>query len=623
MRRCALLLALVSILIPAAVRALAPPAGGPPPLDPRMPELFRAVGRDDAAAVKRILSGGVDPEVRNFVEMTPLIYAAAANRPAAARALLAAGAKVNTPSPMGSALTMAETDGHEAMATLLLDQGAAPEAARRDGIQPLMLAAWHGQLNLTRRLLDKGARVDARNNDAATALSYAARGGSAEVVSLLLERGAAVDAADSRGWTPLMYAAGNGRAAAAKALLAKGAGHSARESRGRTPLLLSATYGGDADTVRCLLDGGADPNSKDNRGRTALAIAASRSYAPVVELLKARTSGTAVSKARSPRDAAVAGLTLIQSSQATFVKKLGCVSCHHQSLGMLTMAVARQQGFRVDEKLAKGQLDRCAEGGEAFTPFYQAALKNPELAAQIPFGEIDELDTADGWVLAGLAAEKVPASPGLAMMTTLLARRQAEDGHWGFTLPRVPSQSSRITTTALAVKNLQTYPPQEGPAEAKKRIARARTWLATATAPTSEDRAFRLLGLKWAGAGGPELEAAAAAVRKDQRPDGGWAQLDALRSDAYATGQALYALLETGRIAPTDPVVRKGIGFLCRMQDDDGSWFVNKRAAPLNFYTDVGFPHGESQYVSFAGTCWATMALMKSERATSGQTGRK
>ena len=614
MRKLLPILVSITCLAPAAVGALAPPAGGPPKLDPRMPELFLAVGRDDAGAVKRLIAGGLDPDVRNILEMTPLIFAATANRPAAAKALLELGAKVNAPSPMGSALTMAETEGNEALAQLLLERGAAPEADRRDGIQPLMLAAWHGQVEVTRKLLDKGARVNAKNNDGATALAYAARGGSAPTIRLLLERGAAVDAADSRGWTPLMYAAANGHATAANVLLAKGAKCGAREKQGRTPLLLSAAYGADGETTKCLLDGGADVSAKDDRGRTALATARVRSHGAVTELLKGNGPAAAI-KPRAPREAAVAGLALIQSSQATFVKKLGCVSCHHQSLGMMTTAVARANGFTVDEKIAKGQLERCIEGGAELAPFLEAALKKSELATQIPFSEIDELNTGDGWVFAGLAAEKVPANPGLTGATTLLARRQAEDGHWGYTMDRAPMQSSQITTTALAVKNLQSYPPQEDAAQTRKRIARAKAWLVAVPGKTSEDRAWKLLGLKWAGANPAELGAAAAAIRKDQRPNGGWAQLDALRCDAYATGQAIYALREAGGATAADPAIDKGIDFLCRTQDDDGSWFVNKRAAPLNFYTDAGFPHGESQYASFAGTCWATMALMKSAGA--------
>jgi hypothetical protein len=37
---------------------------------------------------------------------------------------------------------------------------------------------------------------------------------------------------------------------------------------------------------------------------------------------------------------------------------------------------------------------------------------------------------------------------------------------------------------------------------------------------------------------------------------------------------------------------------------------VHSRAVPLLPYVDGGSPHGKLQFISFAATCWATMALM-------------
>ena len=82
-------------------------------------------------------------------------------------------------------------------------------------------------------------------------------------------------------------------------------------------------------------------------------------------------------------------------------------------------------------------------------------------------------------------------------------------------------------------------------------------------------------------------------------------------SDAYATGESLYALYEGGGIDPaTDGAYTRGVEYLLRTQDEDGSWFVNKRATPVNNFMDTGFPHGESQYISYGATCFATMSLM-------------
>jgi hypothetical protein len=93
--------------------------------------------------------------------------------------------------------------------------------------------------------------------------------------------------------------------------------------------------------------------------------------------------------------------------------------------------------------------------------------------------------------------------------------------------------------------------------------------------------------------------------------------LPTLASDAYATGEALVALLETGALRPGDPVVRRGVDFLLRTQLADGSWFVARRAIPLQPYTDSGFPHGRDQFVSASATQLATQALIHSARRTS------
>jgi hypothetical protein len=93
-----------------------------------------------------------------------------------------------------------------------------------------------------------------------------------------------------------------------------------------------------------------------------------------------------------------------------------------------------------------------------------------------------------------------------------------------------------------------------------------------------------------------------------QRNDGGWGQLPALESDAYATGQALVALQTAGH-GVSSPEYRHGAAFLLRTQLPDGSWHVRSRSFPVQPMRDSGFPHGKDQWISAAGTSWAAMAL--------------
>jgi squalene cyclase len=126
---------------------------------------------------------------------------------------------------------------------------------------------------------------------------------------------------------------------------------------------------------------------------------------------------------------------------------------------------------------------------------------------------------------------------------------------------------------------------------------------------TNQDRAFRLLGLAWGGAPASAIREEARSLAALQRADGGWNQLPAMDSDAYATGEALFALGYAGRMSASDPVYRKGLDYLLSTQASDGSWHVKSRSIWLQPYLESGFPYGRDQFISTAGTAWATLAL--------------
>jgi hypothetical protein len=115
--------------------------------------------------------------------------------------------------------------------------------------------------------------------------------------------------------------------------------------------------------------------------------------------------------------------------------------------------------------------------------------------------------------------------------------------------------------------------------------------------------------LKLAGAGAEDVRLAARDLLQTQRPDGGWAQLENMDSDAYATGSALVMLHETGSLPADDPAYQRGAAFLLKTQKDDGSWHVRSRSRPFQTYFETGFPHGKDQFISAAASGWATAAL--------------
>jgi squalene cyclase len=116
------------------------------------------------------------------------------------------------------------------------------------------------------------------------------------------------------------------------------------------------------------------------------------------------------------------------------------------------------------------------------------------------------------------------------------------------------------------------------------------------------------MGLVWSKAPHADVAAQASRVRALQRADGGWGQTRLMASDAYATGQSLYALQLAG-LPPNHAPYKAGVQFLLRDQRQDGSWFVQSRGFGFQPYADYGFPHGKSQFLSAAATSWAVMAL--------------
>ena len=208
------------------------------------------------------------------------------------------------------------------------------------------------------------------------------------------------------------------------------------------------------------------------------------------------------------------------------------------------------------------------------------------------------------------AAGRAP-SPGTDMLAHMLMGKQHVNGNWNSYSHRPPLEDSEFTATAVTIRTLQLYTPPNRRIEARRRIERARQWLATASKRSSEDRAMTLFGLRWAEAPARQIDAAREAILRDQREDGGWAQISTRQSDAYATGQALVALNQAGGLSVDDAVYQRGIKFLLRTQLSDGTWLVETRRtmSPGLPYFETGFPHGKHQFISYAATAWATMAL--------------
>jgi hypothetical protein len=166
-----------------------------------------------------------------------------------------------------------------------------------------------------------------------------------------------------------------------------------------------------------------------------------------------------------------------------------------------------------------------------------------------------------------------------------------------------------FTTNYVAIRSLQNFGTDEQKKRIDERLGVVRAWLEKTAAKDTEDRVFRLWALKRIGGDAKDVRGAAETLIKDQRGDGGWAQKDDMKSDAYATGTVLVALHEAGGLATNDAVYQRGVKYLLATQKEDGSWHVRSRSKPFQTYFESGFPHGKDQFISLAASGWATTAL--------------
>ena len=221
-------------------------------------EYLSALERGDTDTAARLISSGVDVDVRRSDGKTLLILAAKEGDVVLVRRLIAAGADVN-----------ATTD----------NEGTA-----------LMFAAIRGDVETQRVLVEAGADVNAIGGFDWTALTLAAVKGHVAAVRQLLASGAAPNLTDIYGWTALMRAVYEEREEVVQALLEQpDIDLDRKNDQGATALHLAAVKGNER-LARALLSAGASPLMQDREGRTPAMLAVVAGHAQLAALLETRAT---------------------------------------------------------------------------------------------------------------------------------------------------------------------------------------------------------------------------------------------------------------------------------------------------------------------------------------------
>jgi len=580
-----------------------------------------AVLYTDAPTIERLIKLGADPNRHNDAGATALMWAALDLEKT--KVLLAHGADVNAKSDDSRTALMvaASRPGNSATVKLLLEHGANPNPTSNPGAEssPLLEASLAGDAESIQALLEKGAEP----KEAGTAIGNAAAADCMKCIDLLM----------ARKIEPLQYTIALqgvvvlNNPALTKMMIDHGADVNAADPLGRTALMYAAVSDVPrVEQVKMLLDGkvgldakSAHRNSGDS-GMTALDLARLHGRTAVVDLLeKAGAPGGAdtVLKPAAMREgntiqaAVMASLPLLQRGDAGFMPKTGCFSCHNDSLSAMTVGTARKAGFRIDEKTASQMVHinlAMLEGARNL--LHQGALAVG----------INESPVIISYALLGLQAEGHQPDLTTDAAAMYIQTHQMADGHWA-TGPesRPPLCADDIDQTVLAMRALQLYAPPVDKAAYARSIKMAAAWIVESRPKTNYDLAWKLLGLTWSGQSKDAISKSRDELMALQRADGGWSDLATTESGAYTTGLAMLALQNSG-LAVSDPAYQRGVKYLLGTQLADGSWHVRSRSAGLQPYFESSFPHGVDQFISAAGTSWATMALSLAAPQSPGRT---
>jgi ankyrin repeat protein len=214
--------------------------------------LMWAVSENHVAVTRLLIERGADVRARSATGFTPMLFAAQQGNVEIGRMLLAAGAAVNADDGGPAPLLIAINSARVPFSLFLLEQGANPNAASRDGETAL-----HAAISI-------GGRKIGFDPDAAVR-EPSDKG---KLIAALLARGADANARARR--VPLRFNAGQGSDPSSRSADNFGV---ARSRQGATPFWVAAENA-DVEVMRMLLDAGADPTARTDDQTTALMIAA-------------------------------------------------------------------------------------------------------------------------------------------------------------------------------------------------------------------------------------------------------------------------------------------------------------------------------------------------------------
>lgn len=289
----------------------------------------------------------------------------------------------------------------------------------------------------------------------------------------------------------------------------------------------------------------------------------------------------------SVRHAAQRGVDWLEPTAVKWQHDNTCFGCHVQAQTLMGLAVAQTNGYVVNS----GALRELA--------VYTRALQDTD-GHEKDLGAGNTL-TPTQFAAMGMAyyddVKGVKTDSTLRRYVNWLTSHLQPTGELPQDFVEPPIAQGTIMATANSVVAFMQAYTQTGDSSYKAAADRGLAFIASDTVSTTQDKVFTIIVLSRFGTPAQRQVATRLVqqLRSEQDKDGGWRETPGMPgSNAFATGQVLYAFQEAG-VSITSPEFSKGVHYLLATQDRSGSWLAT------NTQSD--------RLSNFAPTMWAVIGL--------------
>lgn len=295
----------------------------------------------------------------------------------------------------------------------------------------------------------------------------------------------------------------------------------------------------------------------------------------------------------SPREAAQRGLNWLQQAAVNWgAQHDGCFGCHVQAQALMGQAVALEKDYRVSLPATKAL---TALMRQRQTP--EGTIGQNHYVTSAVFGAMGYASAAE--------ANDTSSDREFFKVVDYVMNNQAKDGAIPDEYNDPPIVQGQFMMTGNALIAFEWAAAHSKDPKYRQAAHRAIAWIAANEPVTTQDLVFKIVAVNRYGTA--EHKRAAWALVESlaarQEADGGWKEApDAEGSNAFATGQVLYAFKQAG-VSVRSEMFRRGVDYLLKTQvnemtENNGSWKAIHTFGLRNQHAS-----------DFAPTMWAVIGL--------------